>query len=495
MKRLFLPLIGLLAFTGCKVGPDYYPPSVNLPLSFIEERREDSIQIDSDDDLIHWWRAFQDPFLDQLLEEVLCANFDYRIALQKVYQARSQYWVQFTGLFPEIDFDFQGSRSRTSQTVTDPSTTNLGNLTPNNRSQIPSISPFRNFFQTGFTAIWEIDLFGKFQRTADAAYDQWEATKEDARGVKILALSQTATTYVTICGLQERIRVTREIINVDEELWEYYLSRFEGGLAAEQDVERIKASLEVNLAALKSLQIQLNQNIYSLAVLLGKMPELVMLDFQLDHPIPLTDGLIPQTLPSDLLRRRPDIRSAERQLASATEQIGVAVADLFPRVSLIGSSTSFASNPLQGANIGYASSSLGDLFSPRRKIWGIGGLLVLPMIDFGRRLATVDGQFFFKNQAFLNYQKTVVTALQETEQALSAYYNEEERMYHFERQVKAYKKVFDMNEDQFQAGLADYSQMLTAKETWLLSLSNLIDSRQALTIDLISIYRAIGGDW
>ena len=469
-----------------------------MPLSFTEERVEESVPI-NDDDLVRWWTAFKDPFLNQLLEETLNANFDYRIALQRVYQARAQYWIQFTQILPEVDFDAQGTRFRASQSFTNStsaSTTTSANTNPVAAStSITPVSPIQNFFQLGFDAIWEIDLFGRLRRAADAAYDTWEATNEDARGVKILVLSETANTYVSICALQKKNAIASEVVTIDEELLELSFYRFDAGLTNEQEVELAKATLEGDKAALKALQIALKQTIYSLAVLLGKMPELVITDFQIEHPIPQAEGMAPYTLPSDLLRRRPDISSAERQLAAATEEIGVAVAELFPQVSLVGSSSSFAANPLQGANIGYSSPSLSKLFSGSSRIWGIGGILTLPMIDFGKRLSAVDVQVFLRNQAFLNYQKTVISALQESEQALTAYFNEEERMNDFYRQVQANRRNFDLIADEFQAGLVDYSQVLEAKETWLSSVSNLAGSQQALASDLIAIYLAIGGDW
>lgn len=478
LALLFLGLFFLI--TGCKVGPNYHPPLTPMPPVYIEDRPDQTTPVD-DEDLVQWWTLLDDPFLNLLLEETICTNFDYRIALEQVYQARAQYWMQFTQLLPELEFDAQASRSRTSQSFA---------------SAIPTpLSPYQNFYQIGFDAIWEIDVFGRLRRSAEAAYDTWEAYDESARNVKITVLSEVARIYITICSYQAKKDISTQIVLLDEELLELSNERLQAGLASELQVESARATLAADIAALKVIEIALKQNIYSLAVLLGKPPADVVGDFEIERPIPFSRERVPAGIPGDLLRRRPDIRSAERQLAAATEQIGVAVAELFPTFSLIGSSRSFAANPLQGANIGYSSDRFSKLFNASSKIWGIGTLVTWPVFDFGQRVANVSLQRFLRNQAYLTYQKTVITALQEVEQALAAYFKEEERELSLTNAAEANKRSFELTADLFQSGLADYSQVLQAKEIWLLSESTLMDSRQALITDLIAIYKAIGGDW
>lgn len=507
MKKSLIPfLVLLLLLSACKVGPDYQEPSTPMPESFIEERADECLLIE-DDNLTKWWTAFNDPFLDELLEEALRANFDYKIALQRINQARSQYWIQFTQLLPDFEFQGEGARSRSSETIVNRFGNTNGGTGGNSTSLSPpvnpltplpttsTLSPIQNFFQAGFDAIWEIDVFGGLRRAADASEDLWEATIEESRSVKLIILSETAKTYVQICNLQKQTALAEEVVQLDLELVRLFETQFEAGLADEQATLSALANLEKDQAILKANQIVLKQTIYSLAVLLGRWPECLVEDFSVTRPIPFAQGMIPCSLPSELLRRRPDIRTAERELAAATEQIGVAVADLYPKLSLVGSSASFASNPLQGANIGYASSSLNKLFSHPSLIWGIGGLVTWPVFDFGRRLSAVDVQRFARNEAFLNYQKIVIEALQETEQALVSYYIEEQRLEDLKKAAEVNRKILDLNADLFQAGLADYTQVLNSQETWLSSLSELTASQQALTTDVIAVYKALGGDW
>lgn len=500
MRSFFLAIFSCLFLAGCKVGPDYHPPSTIVPTEFNENEFDMTIEVE-DEDLIHWWSTFNDPFLDQLLETAILQNFDYRIALEQVYQARSQYWVQFTQILPELDADSTASHFRVSRSF---GTRSNSDSTPaagaSSTIAAPSastaaVSPIQNFFQFGLAAIWEIDLFGKLRRSADASYDLWQATAAEMRGVKIIVLSEVASTYAVICSYQLKKYITEQVVSLDEELLALSQVRFEAGLAPQQELESTLAALVADKAQLSLVQAALKQAIYSLAVLLGELPETVINDFEIARPIPRAEGMVPVGLPSDLLRRRPDIQNAERQLAAATEQIGVAVASLFPSLSLTGSSSSFAANPLQGANIGFSSDSLSKLFRPASLIWGIGALVTMPVFDFGKRNAEINVQIALRNQAYYAYQKTVISALQETEQALEVYFNEERREKSLDKVVQSNWRTLSLTSDLFQAGLANYTQVMDAKEIWLASLNNLTDSQEALTVDLIAIYKALGGDW
>lgn len=475
-------LIFLLFLTGCKVGPNYKTPPAPIPPNYSEDRSQQTF-VPLDSDLVRWWALFQDPCLNSLLQETLMGNFDLRIAIETVFQARAQYGVQFAQIFPTLYADAQGSRYRRSLSF--PGATNATLVG----------SPTQNFFQTGFDAVWELDFFGKYRRAATAAYNLFQASREDARDVAITVLSEVASTYMAIRGLQNKMAVQVEIVQMDEGLLELARSRFASGLADEQEAAIAAAALEADLAALKTLETALKQTIYSLAVLTGRPPEGLLARFQRVEPVPAAYGKIPLGVPADLLRRRHDIRAAERRLAAATEQIGVAVADLFPTINLTGSSSSFAANPLQGANVGYSSDALNTLFKSASRIWGIGSLVTWPVFDFGQRLSAVDVQIFLQHQNYFAYQKTVITALQEVEQALTAYFNEESRQSNLRKEAEANKRTLDLTADLYQSGLANYTVVLQSKQVWLSTVSAVVDSEQALSIDLIAVYKALGGDW
>lgn len=504
MKGFIFCLILSFTMVGCNVGPNYVPPCTELPETYNEDRPGRTVPIE-DEDLVHWWeREFNDPCLNQYMEETLLYNFNLRIAVEKVNQARANYWVQFTALLPEFDSDFQATRFKTSRSFASQVPSFQVVPTPVNGVTPPappfSIVPGRvpstqNFFQIGLDAIWQIDLFGKFRRGAQSAYDTWEANIENVRGVKITVLSEVASTYVTICYFQSKVDLARQLVEYGEELLAMSQERFQSGLTDEEEVLTGIATLETNRAALHLVEMTLKQNFYSLGVLLGRPPEMLIADFDIKRPMPIASGKIPETFPMELLRRRPDIASAERSLAAQTELIGVAIADLFPSVALTGSSSTFAANPLQGANIGFSSDKISKLFNTSSLVWGIGTLITWPVFDFGKRYANVNIQKFLTNEAYLNYQKTVITAIQETETALSNYFKEEERFINYSKQVQADQRNLDLTFDQFQAGLISYTQLLGVKERWLVSMNLLTDSQEALVKNFIAVYKVLGGDW
>ena len=332
-------LLLLTALTGCMVGPNYRQPATCMPEEFVEGTGETVL---SDQDLNQWWKQFNDPMLNSLLEEACRANYDFRLALERIVQARSQFQVQSSYLWPEFDIDAIATRSRNSQNLF-----NTGNGSVASSTAQSSILPtFLNFFHVGFDAIWELDFFGKFRRSKRAAFYAWEASREDAQNVMISMMSEVARNYVVIRGAQQKIDLLKQKISLDEQELVLSAALFSAGLDDKIRVENTVAALEDERSMLPTVEATFKQTIYALAYLLGRQPESLVAEFEQSGPIPLGMDKIPAGLPADLLRRRPDIRRAERQLASATEQIGAAIADLFPHISLTGST--FAGGTLGG---------------------------------------------------------------------------------------------------------------------------------------------------
>lgn len=477
----------LLFLTGCMVGPDYRPPETSMPTEF-EEGKETFFCTDAD--LCRWWKQFEDPLLDQLIEEAAVQNFDYRIALEQIVEARAQYHIQGSYLWPEIDLNASATRSRFSQNVftTAPaaeelasgSVTSAATTTTGNGVFGP---PVQNFFQVGFDAIWELDFWGKFRRGKKAAFDQWEASKFNAQNVLLMVISEVARDYVSIRSLQHQIELAELKVVTDEEQLHLAQVLFNAGLDNEIQVEGLLATLEKDRAAIPVLETSLKQTIYALAVLLGKDPEGFAQQFTEIESIPLGLAKVPAGLPSDLLRRRPDIRSAERQLAAATEQIGIAVSNYFPRISLTGTS------------YGYEANKLNKWFVSGSRFWTIGPSVSWDLIDFGRTRAQVESANSVQRQALLTYEQTVISSLQDVEGALVAYFEEEKRNVYLADQVAADRRSLQLTEDLYAAGLIDESGVLTALATLIDAETSLIQSDQALTSDLIALYKALGGDW
>jgi outer membrane protein, multidrug efflux system len=477
----------LLSLTGCMVGPDYHSPEIAMPSEFSEENHAEFV---TDEELCQWWKQFEDPFLDALIEQAYLANYDLRIATEQIVEARAQYQIQGSYLWPEIDLNATAVRSRFSQSLatsatalsaasgTAPSTSITSGTTGS-----PLVAPIQNFFQVGFDAIWELDFFGKFRRGKRAAYDLWEASRETAQNVMITVLSEVARDYVAIRALQQQIDLTKEKIWADEQ--ELFLAEvlFKAGLDDQIQVESFLSTLESDKATLPILETTLKQTIYALAILLGRQPEGFVAEFDALAPIPSGIEKVPAGLPSDLLRRRPDIRAAERQLAAATEQIGVSVANLFPHIYLTGNGYGFESSRVNKWIIG------------KSRYWSVGPSLNWDLIDFGRTRGQIAVANSLQRQALFTYEQTVISSLQDVEGALVAYFEEQKRMASFEIQVTADRRSFELTADLFEAGLIDESQVLDAYKTVLDSESSLIQSQQALTSDLIALYKALGGDW
>jgi outer membrane protein, multidrug efflux system len=472
----------IVLISGCKVGPNYEVPETCMPETFSEDRGQEVLLI-CDESLVEWWKVFNDPFLNQLLEEATAGSFDYLVALEKVKQARSQYWIQFTKILPELDSSALAMRLRSEELI---------GLSPSGPG---TGSALQNLYEIGLDAIWEIDLFGKLRRSADASYDLWQASAEDARGVKITILSEVAVTYMNICSLQKNIDLQQQLLFLDGQILSLSQSRFQAGLTNEQEIQGFIASQQSDQAALFTLETSLRQNIYSLAILVGRTPECLLADFQIHRPIPKATGAITSAgIPGDLLRRRPDIASAERNLASATEQIGVAVADLYPSISLVGFNGDLSNGP-GGAFFGYTANTIKSLFHTISQTWGIGTLITWPVFDFGKRKANLQVQYSLAEQAYLNYQKTVITALQETESALVAYYNEIDRYAALNKQIQANQKYFNYTESLYKEGLSNFTQVYQAKQNLVNSVNNSVSSELAIATDLIHLYKALGGDW
>lgn len=472
-------LMGAL-LSGCLVGPNYKRPDIALPDAFSEAREQEVVAIE-DDQFFEWWRRLNDPLLDELIEESAKQNFDLRIALERIVAARSNFLIQGAALLPQINLDSIAARSRNSRSVRE--TAALLGFEPT----------FQDFYLAGFDAIWQIDVFGGLERAKRASFNQWQATAEEAAAVQLTVLSEVAMTYVLIRSLQQTVRITTETIENDQMELMLIQERFTAGLARENEVLALQATLDADVALLKSQEIALKQGIYSLGVLLGTPPEWVVEKFSEIGSIPFASGLVPAELPSDLLRRRPDIISQERILAAATEQIGVAVAELFPTFSLTSANLFGARS--QSSNFGFASNDLGKLFRHVSTTWSIGLQLFMPLVDFGRRIEAIHVQTSLQKQALLSYEKTVITALQEVEDALVAYFKEEERQDFLRSEVEANRCSWVLVESLFCSGLDDYTKVVEAKKIWLASEQMLINSEGALVSNLIALYKALGGEW
>ncbi len=463
------------------VGPKYKEPEMCMPQAFEEMKNGEA-----NADLREWWKQFQDPVLDGLIAEALQANYDLRIALEKIEQARGQYRVEKSHLWPEIDFNATAIRSRISQNFLPEQSTPLGR-------KADFIPTFLNIFQVGFDALWELDFFGKFRHAKRAAYYTWEATKEDAQSVLLSMVSEVAITYVNVRALQKKIDLMRKKIEADEKELAITQTLFQIGLDSEIQNTTLISQVETDRAALPVLESSFKQAVYTLAYLVGRQPEGFFEIIQETRPIPSGSSKVPALLPSELLRRRPDVRSAERQLAAATEQVGAAVADLFPHISLTG--ISLGGGNQAGSSIGLEGNKLSKVFKSASRMFSIGANINWNVIDFGRVRGKIDVQNALQKEALLTYEQTVLSSLKDVESALVSYFEEENRKDSFMQKVAADARTLEIMEGLYDIGLANVMQVLDARKNLLVSESSQVESEQALTGDLIALYKAMGGEW
>lgn len=475
MKGTGAILIFLLgALPGCMVGPNYRRPSALLPVAYSERR--DAGQKDTFESLACWWTFFNDPCLNDLIERAVEHNYDLSIAIEKIEQLRAEYGIAKSRLFPEVDGIININRTKYSKNLAQYSFLTVDTL---------------SYFQLGLQAMWEVDLFGRLRRAFNAACDDVKAQVELMHGVYLLVLSNVAQAYTDIRALEKQIDLRQQLIQVDEKIILLKRDRFQSGLDSDIPVEQFLQELEESKNLYEALKTSVAQALHTLAFLLGEYPEQFKLcpaEAQVSKPGPPTVGILVSSqplevgLPSELLKRRPDIRQAEWELAAATERVGQAMADYFPRFSLLGSVTSEAS-------------TASTWFSPGSLAWIIGPSIQWPLITFGRITYRVDEKKSIMRQALLTYCQTIVAALRDVENALVAYFNDSQRSGILSRKLAAAIKERDLAKERFNSGLDDQITYLLAERNRLQIELELTDVQRAVSSDLIAVYKALGGGW
>jgi len=474
VKGLFFVSLLLLAF-GCTLGPDHEAPDLCLPCEFEEAKQEvESV------DLSSWWHQFEDPQLCSLIDEALCSNLDLRIALQKVEEVRGFYQIERSDLYPQIAGNLVAIRTRRSE--------NLGTDAFEGPEAITELVPtdfggplINKFFQVGIDASWEIDLWGKNRRKAEAGRFDFDASQEAALGVQITLISQVASSYIDMRLLQGQITMREEQIKSAKDLVHLAETRAQGGIASYLDVADAKAALDFQVAVLPDLKRNLKQTIHGLAILLGREPEGLAACFE-KGSIPRATGKIPENLPSELLCNRPDIRQAEKELGAATARIGVAKGEFFPSFSLNGS-------------FGVQSNLLDNLFSWPSRYWTVGPGMIWNLFTGGKLIGQLKVATERQKQAVLSYEKTVLEALQEVEDRLVGYYMEERRHQALSDRVESTQLFRKLAYEQYISGLISMDQVLRADRDLYFSIQESLASEGALMVQLVGLYKALGGGW
>jgi NodT family efflux transporter outer membrane factor (OMF) lipoprotein len=465
-----LTAAGAAIVGGCNVGPDYHPSAANTPAAWSSQPANGLTAIADADSA--WWTSFNDGELDSLVQRAAQANPDLRVAEARLRQARAVRQMSAADLWPTLDAS--GSFARAKQSKNQPL---IGSL------PLPANFPFEySVYQAGFDASWEIDLFGAKRRALEATTADWEAAVESRDDAMVTLLAEVARNYVELRGGQLRLDISHRNLKLQEEALELTRARFQTGVANELDVTRAAALLASIQAAVPPLEAAVRASMYTLAILVGRDPGDLVAELTPTKPIPLVPPEIPIGLPSDLLSRRPDVRRAERQLAAETARIGVAKSDWFPKLSLTG-------------DAGLESVSLGKWFTPGSEFWSLGPSLQWRALDFGRVRAEVSAQTAVQEAALAAYEKTALASLLEAESAVVAYAQEQNRHGALTEEVAENRRSLEMANGLFREGRVNFLDVLDAERSLYQSEDELAVSDQAVSIDLITLYKALGGGW
>lgn len=478
LKRIdrFEGVLTLVCFlvAGCSVGPDYRRPETAAPAVW-QEAQQNGIDTQASQ-LAEWWKEFKDPMLDGLVERAVKNNLDLRIAEARVREERASLAATSAGLWPTLDVSGSYSRNRASQNAVG-SPTQGAVVAPIGGRQLE-----QNFFKTGFDSRWEIDVFGGTRRQIEAGEAILQASIEERRGVLVTLLGDVARNYIDLRGLQRRLAVAQENLRAQQDTLGLTKVRFDAGLASDFEVAQSEGEVNTTAAQIPALQSALKQAAYRLDVLLGTQPGTSWDELAKTAPIPALPPEAHVGLPADLLRRRPDIRSAERQLAAATAQVGAATADLYPRFSLLG-------------NIGLQSVSASDWFSAQSRFWSIGPTISWPVFDAGRIRATIEIRNAQQEQALGQYEKSILTAFEDVENALVNYGNEQARYRSLLEAAAANRRAVQMANDLYIQGLVPFLNVLDAQRTLYATESDLAQSEANMASNLVALYKALGGGW
>lgn len=469
-KLLSLTAILAVAVAGCAVGPNYHWPEVSAPTHWGEPLAGGETNASAS--LTAWWKIFNDPELDSLIDRAVESNLDVRIAQARVLEARAQAGIASANLWPSADVSSSYAREETShhQPV-------LGSL------PIPAGVPFENdVYQAGFDASWELDLFGGKRRATEAARAEVEASEYGRRATLMTLLGDVARNYTDVRGYQRRLAIANENIKAQEEALAITRDRFTNGLTSDLDVQQATTLLATTRAEIPTLEGSLQASIHRLGVLLGQQPGALLGEVSKTKPIPSAQPEVPVGLPSELLLRRPDVQRAERQLAAATANIGVATADLFPKFSLTGLA-------------GFESIGASDWFTAGSRFWSIGPTVQWKIFDAGRIRANIKVQNARQEQALAAYEQTALSAFEDVENALVFYAKEQVRRRSLEDAVASSRNSLALSRKLYANGLTDFLNVLEAERSLYQAQDQLAQSDRTVSANLIALYKSLGGGW
>ena len=464
-------IIGLsFLLSACMVGPDYQKPPTVLPTAWVSapaQPDQDHLAIEQT-----WWKNFNDPVLDRLIAKATTNNLDVKISEERISQARASQSAATAALFPVGDMMANANRQ-----------SNLIGLPSGTSSPLTSAlkKPF-NIFKTGFDASWELDLFGGHRREAESARAELEASALSRDDLVISILAEVAATYIEIRQYQTQLNLAQETLDADIKTTTITQQRIELGETAGVDVSKMESQQQRDQTQIPNFSNLLSQAEYRMDVLLGEKPGATHALVKPVKALPIMDQKLLLAAPASVIAQRPDIRIAERKLASATAQEGVATAKFFPDISLVGF-------------IGLFNTNAGNLLNVSSKSWSMGANVLWPILSFGSLSANLSGAEARQQEALTKYQKTIISALSDVESSLTAYTEQEKYFQSMEKATAADQNIYDIAVKRYEEGLASYLEVLEVQRKLYSSQNQLTLAKAQTAHTLVAIYKSLGGGW
>jgi len=457
--------LSLIPFSGCKfVGVDYEEPEVATPDAWHQEimmgTNKARIQID------YWWKQFNDPILNQLIEQAIAENLDLAIAYERVVQAREARRSSRSGLFPSIDAIGSFNRQRTSESIGVAPEAGGGGT--------------ENFYSAGLDVAWELDVLGGVRRSIEASDASLQASEESYRDFMVLLLSDVVSNYIDVRTVEERIKLAKANIKNQEESVALAQDRFEAGLVPRLDVTQAETNLANTQAFLPQLRQTRTAEVNRLATLIGGYSAEVEAIIMASKPIPVPPSRAGVGLPAEVIRLRPDVRAAERSLAAQTALIGVAEADLYPRFTLNGT-------------FNLLSTSSGNVFDSDSRDYGFGPALRWNIFSAGRVRSQIAIEESRTREAYYAYENAVLLAVEEVEISMSDIANSRDRVDALTRGADSARETVSLVKDNYQRGLVDFQNVLDAERTLTTTEDDRALSQGDIALSYVNLFKALGG--
>lgn len=458
--RVLSAVLLMTAVSGCVVGPDYQKPIVNMPFSWGNKaatKQEKPAQ------LAEWWKRFNDPLLNALVDESVEGSLTVATAKAKVREARASYRQSVSGLFPSADGTASATRSRTAGGDSGASSTS-------------------SLFKSGLDASWEADLFGANKRSVEAAKYGMDSAEEELRNTLLTLIGDVTTNYVEARGYQARIALAKRTAASQRKTAQLTRDKFEAGASSAVDLSNASGQAASTEAQIPDLESSYAQSVHRLSVLTGRAPSALADRMKPVKAIPKPKLPMPTGIPADILLTRPDVRLAERQYAQYTAKVGQAEAARYPSVSLTGS-------------IATSGSQLGDLGKSSSISWSFGPSLSVPIFNAGKLKAAVEVAQAQRDQYFIAYRSSILTALEDVENAMVSLAQERIKSSKLSVSARHYREAASLARSLYQSGTTSFLDLLEADRSLYSAEDSLLSSQVAISTDYIALNKALGGGW